>query len=127
MSISAGFTADEIREFVLEYQALPQGRKGPWLSARGVPYERLRRWRAAVFEGDLDLNELTGSPKKIRALPPDLQGPVVESIAHAVDLVYLTSVPMAALVVLVAWRVRELPLRTSSPMAEARAAAAPGE
>lgn len=29
MSISAGFTADEIREFVLEYQALPQGRKGP--------------------------------------------------------------------------------------------------
>ena len=24
MSVSAGFTAEEIREFVLEYQALPQ-------------------------------------------------------------------------------------------------------
>ena len=67
MSISAGFTADEIREFVLEYQALPQGRKGPWLSARGVPYERLRRWRAAVFEGDLDraLIPREGSPMTI--------------------------------------------------------------
>ena len=54
MSISAGFTADEIREFVLEYQALPQGQKGPWLVERGVRYERLRRWRDAVFEGDLD-------------------------------------------------------------------------
>lgn len=54
MSISVGFTAVEIREFVLEYQALPQGQKGLWLSTRGVAYERLRRWRAAVFEGDLD-------------------------------------------------------------------------
>jgi hypothetical protein len=54
MSISAGFTAEEIREFVLEYQALPQGQKGPWLVERGVRYERLRRWRDAVFEGDLD-------------------------------------------------------------------------
>ena len=77
--------------------------------------------------GDLDLDELTGSPKAIRALPPDLQGPVVESIAHAVDLVYLTSVPMAVLVVIVAWRVREVPLRTSSPMAEARAASSATE
>ena len=67
MSISAGFTAEEIREFVLEYQALPQGRKGPWLTARGVPYERLRRWRAAVFEGDLDraLIPREGSPMTI--------------------------------------------------------------
>ena len=67
MSISAGFTADEIREFVLEYQTLPQGRKGPWLTARGVPYERLRRWRAAVFEGDLDraLIPREGSPMTI--------------------------------------------------------------
>jgi hypothetical protein len=69
MSISAGFTAEEIREFVLEYQALPQGRKGPWLVERGVRYERLRRWRDAVFEGDLDraLIPREGSPM---TLPP---------------------------------------------------------
>jgi hypothetical protein len=69
MSISAGFTAEEIREFVLEYQALPQGQKGPWLVERGVRYERLRRWRDAVFEGDLDraLIPREGSPM---SLPP---------------------------------------------------------
>lgn len=67
MSISAGFTAEEIREFVLEYQALPQGQKGRWLAGRGVPYERLRRWRAAVFEGDLDraLIPREGSPMTV--------------------------------------------------------------
>lgn len=54
MTVSVGFTAAEIREFVLEYQALPQGSKGPWLSARDVSYWQLRRWLSAVFEGDLD-------------------------------------------------------------------------
>ncbi len=74
--------------------------------------------------GNLDLAELTGSPKKIRELPPELQTPVIESIASSVHLVYLTAVPMALLVVLIAFRLREIPLRTQSPMAEARAAAA---
>lgn len=54
MTISSGFTATEIREFVHEYQVQPQGQKGPWLAARGVSYHRLRRWRDTVFEGDLD-------------------------------------------------------------------------
>ena len=64
MSISAGFTAEEIREFVHEYQVQPCGQKGPWLAARGVSYGRLRRWRAVVFEGDLDrgLIPREGSP-----------------------------------------------------------------
>ncbi len=73
--------------------------------------------------GDLNLSELTGSPKKIRELPPELETPVIESIADAVHLVYLAAVPMALLVVAVAFRLREIPLRTLSPMAEARAAA----
>lgn len=54
MTISSGFTATEIREFVHEYQVQPHGQKTLWLTARGVSYDRLRRWRAAVFEGDLD-------------------------------------------------------------------------
>lgn len=54
MAISAGFTTAEIREFVHEYQLQPHGQKGLWLAARGVSYNRMRRWRAAVFEGDLD-------------------------------------------------------------------------
>lgn len=54
MSISAGFTAGEIRELVHEYQLQPHGQKGSWLAARGVTRRRLERWRSAVFEGDLD-------------------------------------------------------------------------
>lgn len=54
MTVSAGFTAAEIREVVHEYQLVPHGQKGSWLAARGVPRERLRRWRNAVYGGDLD-------------------------------------------------------------------------
>lgn len=54
MSISAGYTSEEIQAFVAEYQLQPLGRKGSWLAEQGVPYGRLQRWRAAVFEGDLD-------------------------------------------------------------------------
>ena len=67
VSISAGFTAEEIREFVREYTAQPYGDKGAWLAARGVSYDRLRRWRLAVFDGDLDrgLVPRDSSPVKI--------------------------------------------------------------
>ena len=54
MSISAGFSASEIRELVVDYQLLPHGRKGAWLAARGVSERQFRRWQAAVFAGDLD-------------------------------------------------------------------------
>lgn len=54
MTISSGFTAAEIRELVHGYQVQPHGQKRRWLAAQGVSYKRLRRWREAVFEGDLD-------------------------------------------------------------------------
>lgn len=54
MTVSVGFTAAEIRAFVHEYQVQPHGQKASWLAGQGVSYDRLRRWRTAVFEGDLD-------------------------------------------------------------------------
>jgi len=54
MSISPGFTTEQIREFVHEYEMQPYGRKAIWLEGQGVSYDRLRRWRSAVFDGDLD-------------------------------------------------------------------------
>lgn len=69
MSISAGYTADQIREFVHQYTAQPYGRKAEWLAAQGVSYDRLRRWRLAVFDGDLD-----------RGLVPRDSGLVVKKI-----------------------------------------------
>ncbi len=55
MSISAGFSPSEIREFVVEYQLVPHGQKGSWLAARGISNRQFRRWQSAVFDGDLDL------------------------------------------------------------------------
>lgn len=54
MSVGVGFTAEEIREVVHEYQLQPHGQKEAWLKERGVSPHRLRRWRSVVFEGDLD-------------------------------------------------------------------------
>lgn len=54
MSISAGFTSAEIREFVIQYHLLPHGQKGSWRAAQGVSVRQLRRWEATVFAGDLD-------------------------------------------------------------------------
>lgn len=54
MAISAGFTAEQIREFVHEYEVQRHGRKTAWLAGQDVSYDQLRRWRLAVFEGDLD-------------------------------------------------------------------------
>jgi len=67
MTISPGFTALEIREFVHEYQVQSYGSKTAWLAARGVTYHVLRRWRETVFEGDLDrgLIPRQGSPMTI--------------------------------------------------------------
>ena len=67
MAISAGFTVEEIREFVHGYTAQPFGKKAEWLAAQGVSYDRLRRWRLAVFDGDLDrgLIPRDSSPVKI--------------------------------------------------------------
>ena len=67
MTAGMGFTADEVREFVHEYHVQPFGQKSVWLAAQGVSYDCLRKWRLAVFEGDLDrrLIPREGSPMTI--------------------------------------------------------------
>lgn len=54
MSLSPGFTSDEIRALVLEYERQPHGTKAAWLRGKGLKVTRFRRWRDAVLEGDLD-------------------------------------------------------------------------
>lgn len=75
MSISPGFTALEIREFVYDYHRQPYGQKRVWLAARGIPYHRLKRWRLSVFDGDLDRGlipregmDMTSAPARRAAL-----------------------------------------------------------
>lgn len=54
MSISAGYTDQRIRELVYTYERLPHGTKAQWLSEQGISHHVFRRWRGAVFDGDID-------------------------------------------------------------------------
>ncbi|WP_291474163.1 hypothetical protein [Corynebacterium sp.] len=54
MSISPGYTDNEIREIVYAYEQQPYGGKGAWLNDRGITPRQLQRWKRAVFNGDLD-------------------------------------------------------------------------
>jgi hypothetical protein len=54
VSISPGFTTEEIVEFVAEYHRQPWGQKGSWLAEKGFSSDRMRRWQSALFDGDLD-------------------------------------------------------------------------
>ncbi|MFC7465526.1 hypothetical protein [Brachybacterium sp. GCM10030252] len=53
MSISPGYTEDEIREMVYHYECLPHGAKLEWVKAQPFSLGELRRWRRSVHEGDL--------------------------------------------------------------------------
>ena len=70
MSLTPGFTAAEIREFVHEYQQVPYGRKGVWLLTRDFSYDTLRKWRRTVFEGDLDRGLIPRDGSQM-TIPPD--------------------------------------------------------
>jgi hypothetical protein len=94
MTVGVGFTAVEIREFVHEYYVQPRGQKLSWLAGQGVTYDRLRQWRASVFEGDLDrgLVPREGSPVTV---PPKIRTALekaraAERAAHAAEVARLT-------------------------------------
>ena len=54
MSFSPGYTTDEIRAYVFEYQGQPYGTKKIWLEQQSLTWSLMRRWTTAVFEGELD-------------------------------------------------------------------------
>lgn len=67
MSISPGWTNDEIRELVYAYERQPHGTKTTWLAAQGVGDRQLRRWRNALFDGDIDAGLV---PRDGRSMAP---------------------------------------------------------
>lgn len=54
MSISPGFTDDEIRDLVYAYEQQPYGTKRCWLETQAFTAHMFRRWQAAVYGGDLE-------------------------------------------------------------------------
>ena len=51
-----GYTRDEIREYVHEYHLQAHGTKQAWLARQSFSPQQFKRWRKALFEGDLDRN-----------------------------------------------------------------------
>jgi MFS family permease len=68
-----------------------------------------------------DMRRLVGSPKAIRALPPEQRDAVVHAVADGIHRVYLVNIPLAIIVVGLGWMMQERALRTTSGMDEARA------
>ena len=96
-------TAEEMREFVHEYEVQPYGQKVSWLSARGVSYDTFRRCRSAVFEGDLDRGLIQREGGSVR-IPPSKRRALErqrakERAAHEAEVARLDA------------RVGELPVR----------------
>lgn len=52
--MSIGFSAEEMRDVVHEYLALPYGSRGRWLADRGIKKSQFNRWRAMVLAGDVE-------------------------------------------------------------------------
>ena len=55
MTLSPGYTNEQIIEIIEEYLQLPFGQKGPWLSAQSISIGMFRRWRRAYEAGTLEL------------------------------------------------------------------------
>ncbi|WP_062287946.1 hypothetical protein [Demequina phytophila] len=53
MTVSVGYSAEEIRELVYEYALVAYGSKEAWLQEHGISSWTMRRWREAVYEGDI--------------------------------------------------------------------------
>jgi hypothetical protein len=85
--------------------------------ARRLPPEALTASGGAGLDGLLD------SPERIRALPPPIAEAVVEALAVGIHTVFLWAVPVLVAGFVLAWFLRELPLRETSHLAAAAAEA----
>jgi hypothetical protein len=54
LPVEGVYSVEEQRELVYQYLSVPYGGKGRFLAEHGVPYRRMRRWRAQVFAGTLE-------------------------------------------------------------------------
>lgn len=54
MSLTPGFSSEEIRGYVWEYLDLPQGSKEGWLEGKPFTRAQFHRWRKAFVSGDME-------------------------------------------------------------------------
>ncbi len=60
-------------------------------------------------------DDLVSSPERVAALPAAVREPVIEALVRALDTAFLAGVPLAIVAFLLAFRIKELPLRGAAP------------
>jgi hypothetical protein len=80
---------------------------------------RLEHWleRLTPKGAGLDLESLRGRPEKLLDLAPGLREDVIEAFSRSLHTVFLVCVPIAVILLVLALRQRELPLRGHAPSA----------
>jgi EmrB/QacA subfamily drug resistance transporter len=74
----------------------------------------------------INRDTLLSSPREIRALPPELAGPVTDAIAEGVTAAFVAAVPVVAASFGLAWLLREVPLRETGNLTNTVAQTEPG-
>lgn len=54
MTLTVGFSTEEIRAYLTEYDTLPFGQKGKWVDQQPFSKPQFYRWMRALVAGDLD-------------------------------------------------------------------------
>lgn len=95
MTISPGFTTEQIREYVYEYHRQRHGKKMEWIARQSFSHSTLRRWQHAVFFGDLERglipresSGMKSTPRKKRAVIAMSQAEL--QAAHDAELAAMT-------------------------------------
>ncbi|MFQ6398643.1 DHA2 family efflux MFS transporter permease subunit [Nocardia sp. KC 131] len=68
---------------------------------------------AALTEVKVVPPEVAANPQQLRALPAEVAAPIIDAYATSIDNVFLWVVPVALVGFLVAWFLKEVPLRDS--------------
>lgn len=54
MTVTVGYSVEEIRAYLTEYDMLPFGQKGKWVDTQPFSRKQLYKWMRALVVGDLD-------------------------------------------------------------------------
>jgi EmrB/QacA subfamily drug resistance transporter len=69
----------------------------------------------ARIDGQID-PALVQAPREIRELPDDVRTTVLDVLADGITTVFKAAVPLMLIALVLAWRIREIPLRDTSPL-----------
>ncbi|WP_422395017.1 DHA2 family efflux MFS transporter permease subunit [Nocardia vulneris] len=70
--------------------------------------------RAALLEAKVVPPEVAANPQSLQAVPADVAAPIIDAYADTIDHVFVWVVPVALVGFVVAWFLKEVPLRDSA-------------